>query len=114
LKKKIISSFFPVTMAKSKSKAKRDKYTAKQFLSKPQCNKSKGPFQDQSVDPTADKLASKKRAPSSAEDSESDEVDVQTSSDDEAEVAAPPLTKKQLANKGYTEPSSEEDEPIKK
>ena len=41
-----------------------------------------------------------------------DEVDVQSSSD-EANVVAPPLTKLQLANKGYTEPSSEEDEPIR-
>jgi len=72
----------------------------------------KGSFQDQSVNPTADKLASKKRASSTSEDSEGDEVDVQSSSD-EAEVVAPTLTKEQLANKGYTEPSSEEDEPIK-
>jgi hypothetical protein len=39
-----------------------------------------------------------------------DDVDVQSSSD-EATVAAP-LTCSQLAKKGYTEPSSEEDEPI--
>jgi len=97
-------------MGKSKSSAKRSKYTAKQFLAKPSSN-PKGPFQDQSVNPTADKLASKKRAPSSSEDSEADEVEVQSSS--EVTVAAPPPCS-QPDKKGYTDnsSSSEEDEPV--
>jgi hypothetical protein len=59
---------------------------------------SKGPSQGQEI--------------SNSEDSELDDVEVQSSSD-EVNVVAPPLTLEELAKKGYTEPSSEEDEPIR-
>ena len=97
-------------MGKSKSSAKRTKFTAQQFLAKPS-SKSKGPSQDQSVIPTADKLESLKRASSSSEDSELDDVDVQSSR--EVTVAAPPPCS-QPDKKGYTDnsSSSEEDEPV--
>jgi len=74
-------------------------------------HEAKGPSQGQSVKSTAVQLETQNRASSTSEDSESDDVDVQ-SSGDVAKVVAP-ASDMQNAKKGYTDSSSEEeDEPV--
>ena len=90
--------------------SKKTKRKAKPLNSSPAStamHEAKGPSQGQSVKSTAVQLETQNRASSTSEDSESDDVDVQ-SSGDVAKVVAP-ASDMQNAKKGYTDSSSEEE-----